>query len=58
MKERTGLAKSTIYKMIAKGIFPKPIQISSKAVGWLESDIQGWIEDKVGAARRAHRNNN
>ena len=45
--EKTGLAKSTIYKKIAEKEFPKPISLSVKAVGWLESDIQKWIEEKI-----------
>jgi prophage regulatory protein len=44
VKERTGLGRSTIYKMVAAETFPKPIGLSVKAVGWLESDIQNWIE--------------
>jgi len=43
----TGLAKSTIYKKIAQKEFPEPISLSAKAVGWLESDIQKWIENRI-----------
>ena len=51
----TGLAKSTIYKKIAANEFPKPIPITAKAVGWLESDIQKWIEQQI--AKSANDNN-
>ncbi len=47
VKERTGLAKSTIYKKMALKEFPRSIPLSAKAVGWLESDIQKWIEEKI-----------
>jgi prophage regulatory protein len=43
----TGLARSTIYKKIAQKDFPKPFSLSAKAVGWLESDIQKWIDERI-----------
>lgn len=44
---KTGLAKSTIYKKIAAKEFPCPISLGAKAVGWLESDVNNWIECKI-----------
>ena len=43
----TGLARSTIYKKVASKEFPKPISIGVKSVGWLESDVQKWIEQQI-----------
>lgn len=51
VKERTGLARSTLYLRIAAGSFPKPIGLGGRAVGWLESEVEEWI-----AARIAERN--
>ncbi|AOX99696.1 AlpA family transcriptional regulator [Jeongeupia sp. USM3] len=45
--ETTGLARSTIYKYIADGIFPKPIQLGARSVGWVEGEIQSWLEKRV-----------
>jgi prophage regulatory protein len=45
--ETTGLAKSTIYKKITLNEFPKQISLGAKSVGWLESDIQKWIEQQI-----------
>ena len=47
VKARTGLARSTIYQQIKAGIFPKPISLGPRAVGWLESDIEEWISAAV-----------
>lgn len=44
---RTGLKKSTIYERLANGEFPKPINLGSRAVGWIESDIEDWIEARI-----------
>ena len=43
-----GLSRSSLYTMIQSGHFPPPIKLSSRASGWLESDIQRWIEEKKG----------
>ena len=51
VQARTGLTRSTIYQKIAEGGFPKPVKLSSRAVGWLESDIQGWLQARVNASR-------
>ncbi|RWE78509.1 MAG: AlpA family phage regulatory protein [Mesorhizobium sp.] len=40
---RTGLSRSTIYRKIAEGTFPRQIQISFHGAGWHESDISRWI---------------
>ena len=44
---KTGLAKSTVYKKISEGEFPKQFSLGGKAVGWLESDIEEWIKSRV-----------
>lgn len=44
VKRRTGKSRSSIYLDISKGIFPQSITIGSRSVGWLESDIQQWID--------------
>jgi len=47
VSDRTGLAKSSIYEQIRKGLFPKPIKLSARSVGWLEEDVNRWLDDKV-----------
>ena len=42
-----GLSKATVYKMIAAGNFPAPKQLGARSVGWLESDIQAWIDSRI-----------
>lgn len=46
----TGLARSTIYKLISQDQFPVPIRLSKRAVAWLQSEIDGWVSSRV----RAH----
>jgi len=41
---QTGLSKSTIYDKIKQGNFPKPVRLGARAVGWRQSDVDGWID--------------
>lgn len=45
----TGLPRSTIYEKMAKGEFPKPIRLSPRAVGWLETEILAWQKARIAA---------
>lgn len=41
--DRTGLSRSTIYRKINEGTFPRQIPISVNGAGWRESEINQWI---------------
>jgi len=45
--EITGKCRSAIYQQIGEGTFPKQINLGPRAVGWLESDIQDWIDLRI-----------
>jgi prophage regulatory protein len=47
VEARTGISRSGIYQKIAKGDFPKPISLGPRAVGWLESSIDDWIQSRI-----------
>jgi prophage regulatory protein len=49
---RTGLSRSTIYLRISQGTFPKPVNLGSRAVGWIEEEIQEWLQQQIEASRR------
>ena len=46
VEKLTGLSRSTLYAMISKGSFPKPIRLGERAVGWPEVEIIIWLEDR------------
>jgi prophage regulatory protein len=48
VRERTGLSRSTIWRLERVGAFPKHHQISANAVAWMEQDVVNWIQSKVG----------
>ena len=43
---RTGLSKASIYKYIKEGSFPAAKKLGIRSVGWLEADINSWIESR------------
>lgn len=51
VKEKTGYSRSSIYLKISQGLFPKPISLGERAVGWLESEIIDWIEQRIKTSR-------
>jgi prophage regulatory protein len=51
VKTQTGLSRSAIYQRISKQKFPKQIGLGGRAVGWLESDVQNWIKQRLAASR-------
>ncbi|WP_456412286.1 helix-turn-helix transcriptional regulator [Thiolapillus sp.] len=53
VKARTGLSRSTIYLRISEGRFPKPISLGDRAVGWVEAEINDWVNQKIEASRKA-----
>ncbi len=51
--EKVNLGQSTIYRMISKGLFPKPFALGENRTAWIESDIDDWLADKAGKPRAA-----
>lgn len=50
VEDLTGLSRSTIYRLMDAGQFPRPIRLTQKAVGWKETDIAAWLESRPVAA--------
>ncbi len=51
VKRSTGLSRSTIYLRIAQGTVPKPVSLGGRAVGWLEAEVQQWLQRRIEASR-------
>lgn len=45
--DKTGLPRASIYLKISQGSFPHPIPLGTRAVGWIESDIEQWIAEQI-----------
>jgi len=53
VKARTGLSRSTIYLRISEGRFPKPVSLGGRAVGWIETKVNDWLNQQIEANRKA-----
>jgi prophage regulatory protein len=49
---RTGLSRSTIYLRISQGAFPTPVSLGGRAVGWIEEEIQEWLQLQIDSSRK------
>lgn len=45
--DRVGKSKASVYRDEAAGRFPKRIALGANSVGWLESEIDAWIEERA-----------
>ena len=53
VKQRTGLSRSSIYLAMSRDEFPRAIHLGKHAVGWLESDIEAWLAERIERSRPA-----
>lgn len=43
VRQRTGLGRSTIYRLMNQGLFPCAVQLAPRAIGWHKADIDAWL---------------
>jgi prophage regulatory protein len=53
VRASTGLSRSTIYLRVSQGTFPRPVSLGGRAVGWLEAEVQEWLQRQIEASRKA-----
>lgn len=51
VRARTGLARSTIYLRMSEGSFPQPISLGPRAVGWIETEVDAWLQQQIETSR-------
>ncbi len=44
-----GISRSTVYEMIGRGEFPRPVKLGARAVSWRRSDIEAWLASRPAA---------
>lgn len=53
VEQRTGYQRSTIYRLMAEGKFPKQVSLGTRAVGWPDDEISQWIAERIRQSRKA-----
>jgi len=49
--QKTGRSRSSIYAGVKAKTFPKPIDLGERSIGWLEADVDSWIESRIVLSR-------
>jgi prophage regulatory protein len=44
---RTGLTRSTLYRKIQTGTFPRQVRIATRCTGWRESAVSDWMRNPM-----------
>jgi prophage regulatory protein len=57
VQNRVGFSRPSIYRRLDKASksydpsFPRPIQLGANSVGWIEAEINAWLQARVRASR-------
>lgn len=54
VKNKTGLSRSSIYLRMSNGEFPRSISLGSRAIAWLDADIEHWLDERIAASKAAN----
>ncbi len=46
--DRISMSKPTLYRLINAGEFPKPVPVGRQRVAFIESEVQAWIDQRIG----------
>lgn len=47
--QKTGLSKSSIYDLMAQGLFPKTVNLGGRSVAFVEAEIDAWMAARIAA---------
>jgi prophage regulatory protein len=45
-RHRTGLSRTTRWRLIRTGKFPKPVKLTEQAIGWRQSEVDEWLASR------------
>ncbi|WNO53642.1 helix-turn-helix transcriptional regulator [Stakelama saccharophila] len=45
--DRTGLSRSTVYRKIHEGTFPRQLKIGTRCAGWREHEVEDWLRNPM-----------
>ena len=52
VQTKVGYSRSNILYLTQQGEFPGAIKLGGRAVGWLESEVNAWIQDRIDLTRQ------
>ena len=51
VSELTSMSKSAIYALVQRGRFPASVKLSTRSAGWIESEVEAWVQNRITATR-------
>jgi len=48
----TGLSRSTLGRIVKAGKFPAPIDLTDGTVGWVRSEVDEWVDQRIAESRK------
>jgi len=58
VQQRIGVSRPTIYRWLDKTaknhdpMFPRPVSLGANSVGWVEAELDAWLESRIRASRQ------
>ena len=49
--ERVSISTSQVYRLARDGRFPEPVKITENRSGWLETEVEQWIDECIRRSR-------
>jgi prophage regulatory protein len=49
--DKVGLCRSHVHKLVSQGLFPRPIKLGLRSSGWVESEVDTWLEQRIAESR-------
>lgn len=47
VQKRTGYSKAWLYKLISQGRFPPAVKLGSRAIAFVEGEVDEWINQRI-----------
>lgn len=51
VQRRTGYSKAWIYRLMSNGKFPESVKIGTRAIAFVESEIDEWVNQRIAESR-------
>ncbi|EMM6764535.1 AlpA family transcriptional regulator [Pluralibacter gergoviae] len=51
VQKRTGYSKAWIYRLLKENRFPQSVKIGSRAIAFIESEVDEWINQRIAESR-------
>lgn len=52
VQRRTGHSKAWLYRLMSQGKFPSSVKIGSRAIAFVEREIDDWINQRIEESRK------